>query len=54
LQSISNSAKVRVLGFPQYSPIRSARSKPGEHQDVEQFGAGSRPEGVEALLQPAL
>ena len=28
-QSISRSAKVRVFGFPQYSPIRSARSKSG-------------------------
>ena len=26
-QSISNSPKVRVLGFPQYAPIRSARSR---------------------------
>ena len=26
----------------------------GEHQDVEQLGAGSRPEGVQALLEPAL
>jgi hypothetical protein len=25
------------------SPIRSARSKSGEHEDVEQLGAGSRP-----------
>jgi hypothetical protein len=26
----------------------------GEHQDVEKFGAGSRSEGVEALLYSAL
>jgi hypothetical protein len=28
-QSIRSSAKVRVFGFPQNSPIRSARSKSG-------------------------
>jgi hypothetical protein len=26
----------------------------GEHEDVEQLGAGSGAEGVEALAQPAL
>jgi hypothetical protein len=26
----------------------------GQHQDVEQFGAGSRAEGVQAFAQPAL
>jgi hypothetical protein len=26
----------------------------GEHQDVEQLGAGSRTEGVKALTEPAL
>ena len=26
----------------------------GEHQDMEQLGAGSRPEGVEALPEAAL
>jgi len=44
-QSISNSAKVRVFGSPSRS--RSRRVEVGEQQDVEQLGAGSRPEGVE-------
>jgi hypothetical protein len=53
-QSISSSAKARLSGCPQNSPIRSARSKVGEHQDVEKLGAGSRPECVQALAQAAL
>jgi hypothetical protein len=46
-QSISSSAKVRFLGFPQNSPIRSARSKSGE--DVEQFGTRSGAKRIETL-----
>jgi hypothetical protein len=53
-QSIRSSAKVRVFGFPQNSPIRSARSKSGSIQDVEQLGAGGRAQRVEALAWPAL
>jgi hypothetical protein len=49
-QSISSSAKVRVFGFPQNSPDPAGPVEVGEHQDVKQFGAGSRPEGFQALL----
>jgi hypothetical protein len=39
-----SSANVRILGFPQNSPIRWTRSKSGsmEYEDVEELGAGSR------------
>ena len=53
-QSIGSSAKARLSGCPQNSPILSARSKSGQHQDVEQLGAGSRTQGFQAFLQPAL
>jgi hypothetical protein len=53
-QSISSSAKARLSGYPQNSPIRSARSKSVSTSDVEHLGAGSRPEGVEALPDSAL
>jgi hypothetical protein len=49
----SSSAKARVFGLPQNSPIRSARSKSGEHQDAEQLGAGTRPEGVQVFPDAA-
>jgi hypothetical protein len=48
-QSIRNSAKVRVLGSPLYEPIASARSKLGQHEDVEQLGAGSGAKRIETL-----
>jgi hypothetical protein len=47
-QSISRSATVRVFGFPQ-SAVRVGAIEVGEHEDVEQLGAGSRREGLEAL-----
>ena len=45
-QSIRSSAKVRALRVaPELAdPVGSLEV--GEHQDVEQLGAGSRPEGV--------
>ena len=53
-QSIRSSAKVRVLGLPQYESDRVGAVEAGEHQDVEQFGAGSGAEGVQAFLESAL
>ena len=38
---------MRFSGFPQNSPIRSVEV--GEHQNVEQLGAESRAEGLQAL-----
>jgi hypothetical protein len=48
------SANGRVRGLPQNSPIRSAPSKVGEHQDAEQLGAGSRTEGIQPFTKLAL
>jgi hypothetical protein len=44
---------VPLSGFPPNSPIRSARSKSGEHHDTE-LGVGCRPKGVQAFSEPAL
>jgi hypothetical protein len=44
---------VRVLGVTLRAD-RDGAVEVGKHQDAEQFGAGSPPEGVQALLQPAL
>ena len=52
--SIKSSANVLVLGFPSNSHDSVDPVEVGEHQDVEQFGAGSRPEGIQTLLQSAL
>jgi hypothetical protein len=50
-QSIRSSAKVRVFGFSRTR--RSVGSlEVGEHQDVQQLGAGSRTEGVETRSKP--
>ena len=50
-QQLGEGAALRVA--PELSdPVGSVEV--GEHQDVEQFGAGSRTEGVEALTQAAL
>jgi hypothetical protein len=38
----------------QNSPIRSARSKGGEHQDVEEIGTVARAEGAQALFVPPM
>jgi len=48
------SATVRVARLPQWDAIRSARLRSGSIQDVEQFGAGSRAERVQALPKPTL
>jgi hypothetical protein len=48
-QSIRSSAKARLSGWPQNSPIRSTPSKSGEHEDVDQLGAGSGSERIETL-----
>ena len=49
-QSISSSAKARLRVPPGLAdPVRPLEV--GEHQDVEELGAGSRPEGVEALAE---
>lgn len=51
-RNIPTSTTLRVrsssqsIGSSANSPIRSARSKSGEHEDVEQLSAGSRPERV--------
>jgi len=50
-QELGEGATLRVA---QNSPIRSGRSKVGEHQDVEQRGAGSRHEGGQALTELSL
>jgi hypothetical protein len=52
-QSISSSAKVRVLGFP-LAADRVGAVEVGEHQDMEKFGARSGTKGVEALPESAL
>jgi hypothetical protein len=44
---------VRVLGVTLRAD-RDGAVEVGKHQGAEQFGAGSPPEGVQALLQPAL
>jgi hypothetical protein len=54
LQSISSSPKVRVSGCPQNELDRVGPVEVGEHEDVEQLGAGSRTEGVQALPEAAL
>jgi hypothetical protein len=40
------SAKVRVFGFPQYSPIRSARSKSGSIRTWRSSARGAGPSAV--------
>ena len=41
----------RTSGWPwQNSAIRVGPLEVGQHQDVEEFGAGGRPEGIQALL----
>jgi hypothetical protein len=45
-RSISSSPKV---GADPVGPLEA-----GQHEDVEQLGAGSRPEGVQAIPQSAL
>ena len=47
-QSISNSAKVRLCGYPDL-PDPLGPFEVGQHEDVEQLGAGSGPEGVQPL-----
>jgi hypothetical protein len=49
LLAVDQQLDVRVFGFPQNSPIRSARSKSGSIRTWSNW-AGNRPEGVEALL----
>jgi hypothetical protein len=48
-QSISSSAKVRVSGCPPELADPIGPVEVGEHQDVEQLGAWSGAEGIEAL-----
>ena len=45
---------MRGLGLPQNAPIRSARVEVWKHEAVEEFGAGTRFQGVEALTEAAL
>jgi hypothetical protein len=53
-QSIRSSAKARpVLVAPELTDP-AGPLEVGNHQDVEQFGAGSRPQGVEALPESPL
>ena len=52
-QSIRSSAKARLRIAPELSdPVGSLEV--GEHEDVEEFGAGSRSESIEALPKSAL
>jgi len=53
-QSISSSARARLFRVaPELGdPVGSLEV--GEHQDVEQLGAGSRAEGVQAFSKSAL
>jgi len=53
-QSIRSSAKARLSGVaPELSdPVGSLEV--GEHEDVEQLGARSRPEGLKALREATL
>jgi hypothetical protein len=50
--SISSSANVRLCGWLQNSPLGTLEV--GEHEDVEQFGAGSGAESVEPIAQDSL
>ena len=48
-----------ALGLPQHADEHRPEGpvgplEVGEHKDVEQFDAGSRPEGVQALTESAL
>jgi hypothetical protein len=45
---------VRIFGFPQELADPVGSLEVGEHQDVQEFGTGSRTEGVEALTEFAL
>jgi hypothetical protein len=45
---------VRLFGFRPYEPIASTPLEVGEHEDVEQLGAGSRTERVQSFAQSAL
>jgi hypothetical protein len=42
------------LGVPSAAPDRVGAVEVGQHEDVEQLGAGSWAEGVEALTESAL
>ena len=52
-QSISSSAKARLSGLAPELSDPVGPLEVGEHQGVEQLGAG-RPEGVQALMELAL
>jgi hypothetical protein len=53
-QSIRSLANVRLLGVALKLSDPVGSLEVGEHEHVEQLGAGSRPEGVQTLPQPAL
>ena len=45
---------MRVFGFPPELADPVGPIEVGQHQDVEQLGAGSRTEGVETISKSAL
>jgi hypothetical protein len=52
-RSISNSPNVRVSGVPPEGADRVGSVEVRQHEDVEQLGAGSGTEGVEACPESA-